>query len=62
MMQMFNHVGLFNSFCVVMRCLEIDMGSYYEIIFGLLFNVNLPRAHQDTNMTDRDKTIKVFDV
>ena len=57
-----NHVVSVNRICVVMSCLEIDIGKSCETVLGLTFqrdfNVSLSRAHLDTNSTDRDKMIK----
>ena len=41
---MSNHVGFLTVFCVVMRCSDIDMGSYREIIFGLSFQCESPKS------------------
>ena len=58
----FNHGVPVNKICVVMSCLEIDMGKSCSFVFCLSFQrVNLSTAHYFTNSTDRDEMIKACD-
>ena len=56
----FNHVVHVNRICVVMSCLEMDVGNFYEQFRGI-FNVSLSRAQYDTLFTERDKLKKACD-
>ena len=62
---MFNHCAPVNIICVVMSCLEMDVGKYHEIAFSMTvqrdFKCQLSRAHYDTLFTERDTVIKACD-
>ena len=58
-------MSLSKEICVVMSCIEIDIenpGTLYSIYhFTGIFNVNLSRARNDTNSTDRGSMINACD-